>query len=261
MLAHHQQTIDRLTDHFRADPTCLALIIGGSVAKGLARPDSDIDFVLVATDEDYARRAQEHAFQYFSLDFSDYEGGYVDGKVIDLAFMRDVADRGSEPARFAFKDAIITYSRVPELPELLAQMTQYPEAKRARKMQSFYAQLQALKWFIGEAEKRRDPYLMTHVVADMVLFGGRLILAYNRVLYPYHKWFMTELTRAPEKPENLMALIEQLLANPCQANADSFCDAVFDFTDWDEPPEGWPSRFMVDVEWTWRTGFTPIADW
>ncbi len=261
MLPHHQQTIDRLTAHFQDDPGFPALIIGGSVVKGLARPDSDIDFVLVASDDEYARRAPRHEFHYFSLDFSDYPGGYVDGKIVDLPFLRDVAERGSEPARAAFEHAFVAYSRLPELADLLARITAYPEAERARKIQSFYAQLQALKWYIGEAEKRSDPYLLLHVVADMVLFGGRLILAYNRVLYPYHKWFMTELERAPAKPDQFMALVAQLLAEPCQPNADQFCDAVFGFTTWDQPAEGWPSRFMADSEWAWRTGCTPIADW
>jgi hypothetical protein len=41
MLAHHQETIDRLTAHFQPDPAFLALIIGGSVVKELARPDAD----------------------------------------------------------------------------------------------------------------------------------------------------------------------------------------------------------------------------
>ncbi|MBZ0308487.1 MAG: nucleotidyltransferase domain-containing protein, partial [Anaerolineae bacterium] len=66
MLPHHQQAIDRLTAHFQDDSAFLALIIGGSIVKGLARPDSDIDFMLVATPDEYARRVQQNAFQYFS---------------------------------------------------------------------------------------------------------------------------------------------------------------------------------------------------
>jgi hypothetical protein len=262
MLPHHQQTIDRLTAHFQADPAFLALIIGGSVVKGLARPDSDIDFMLVATPDEYARRVQQNAFQYFSLDFTSYEGGYVDGKVIDLAFLRDAADHGSEPARSAFAHAIVAFTRDPEVTDLVARIPIYPEHDHATKIKAFYAQVQAFQWFVGEAEKRGDAYLMTHAVSQLVLFGGRMILAHNRILYPYHKWFMTILRRAPDKPENLMALIDDLLAQPSKVRAEAFCECVLHFTEWDIPTEGWPVRFMHDSEWTWRNSSRPpLADW
>jgi hypothetical protein len=260
MLPHHQQTIDRLTAHFAADPAFLALIIGGSLVKGLARPDSDVDFMLVATPEENARRVAANAFQYHSLDFIDYEGGYVDGKVIDLAFLRDAADHGSEPARSAFDGAIIAFSRDPEIDALVARIPAYPEAGHTAKIRAFYAQVQAFQWFVGEAEKRGDAYLMMHAVSQLVLFGGRLILAHNRMLYPYHKWFMTYLRRAPDKPQDLMARIDALLAAPSKANADAFVACVLDFASWDIPEEGWPVRFMHDSEWTWRGGQAAVAD-
>jgi hypothetical protein len=262
MLAHHQQTIDRLSAHFQADPAALALIIGGSVAKGLCRPDSDVDFMLVVSDEDFARRAQDNAYHFFSRDFTDYDGGYVDGKIIDRAFMREAADHGSEPARAAFVSAFITFSRDPEIAELLAHLPVYPEAEHSAKIQSFHAQMQALQWFVGEAEKRNNPYLMLHAVSDLVLFGGRMILAYNRILYPYHKWFITELRRAPHKPADLIERIDTLLAAPSKAHADAFCDSVLNFTDWEVGSEIWPVRFMRDSEWNWRYGSRPpLADW
>jgi hypothetical protein len=48
---------------------------------------------------------------------------------------------------------------------------------------------------MGEALKRNAAYLTAHVVAGLVLFGSRLILARNRILYPYHKWLMNEFKR------------------------------------------------------------------
>jgi hypothetical protein len=262
MLAHHQQTIDRLSAHFQADPAALALIIGGSVARGLCRPDSDVDFMLVVSDEDFARRTQDTAYHFFSRDFTDYDGGYVDGKIIDRVFMREAADHGSEPARAAFVGAFITFSRDPDIAGLLARIPVYPEAEHSVKIQSFYAQVQALQWYVGEAEKRHDPYLMMHVISNLVLFGGRLILAYNRVLYPYHKWFMTELRRVPDKPADLIERIDTLLAAPNKTHADAFCESVLNFTDWETGSEIWPVRFMRDSEWNWRFGHRPpLADW
>jgi len=44
ILARQRRAIDRLADEYRDDPRFIALIIGGSVAKGFARPDSDVEF-------------------------------------------------------------------------------------------------------------------------------------------------------------------------------------------------------------------------
>jgi hypothetical protein len=260
MLPHHQKAIDRLTEHFQNDERFLALIVGGSLVKGFARPDSDVDFMLVATDEEYARRLPKNDLCYFTTDFCDYPGGYVDGKIVDVPFLREVAERGSEPARAAFVGAYLTFTRLPDLPDLLARIPVYQENEQRRKLESFGAQVLALQWYIGEAEKHQNAYLMTHVVADLVLFGGRMILAHNKILYPYHKWFLAVLNRAPQKPENLMELIQTLLAQPSKVNADRFCEAILTFTEWPQPAESWPARFMHDSEWNWRYGPTPLAD-
>jgi len=58
---HHQRAIDRLADTYRDDPRFRGLIIGGSIAKGYAREDSDVDFLIIATDE-----AFEGAFAAYS---------------------------------------------------------------------------------------------------------------------------------------------------------------------------------------------------
>jgi hypothetical protein len=261
LYAHHQRAVDRLIDRFKSDPNYLALIIGGSLVKGYGDESSDVDFVLVATDEEYARRRLDRALTYYATDLCDYPGGYVDGKIVNIAFLEEVADRGSEPSRSAFEKVIIAYSYLPQLDDLLKRITTYPETGHMEKIRSFYAQLQAMQWYVGEAEKRSNQYLMMHVVSDLVLFGGRLILAHNQMLYPYHKWFLRTLQGAPQKPDDLMTLIDRLLNEPNKANADRFCEAILNFTAWDTPLEGWPARFMEDTEWAWRYGKAALADW
>ena len=217
--------------------------------------------MLIATDEEYARRNADRALTYYATDLCDYPGGYVDGKIVNRAFLEEVADRGSEPARSAFENVIVAYTHVPQLDDLLKRITLYPEASHTAKVQSFYAQLLAMQWYVSEAEKHNNRYLMMHVVSELVLFGGRLILAHNRMLYPYHKWFLRRLQDAPQQPNDLPELIEQLLNEPSKASADRFCEAILNFTTWETPREGWPARFMQDTEWAWRRGSAPVADW
>ncbi|CAG0937715.1 hypothetical protein TFLX_06664 [Thermoflexales bacterium] len=258
---HHQRAVERLIDRFKDDANYLALLIGGSLVKGYGDEGSDVDFMLIATDEEYARRLPERTLTYYATDLCDYPGGYVDGKIVNVAFLEEVAARGSEPARSAFENVSVSYSRLPQLDDLLQRITLYPEAGHTEKVRSFYAQLQAMQWFVGEAEKRDNRYLLMHAVSELVLFGGRLILAHNRLLYPYHKWFLRRLQDAPQQPENLLGLIDQLLSEPGKAKADRFCEAILNFTPWDIPAEGWPARFMTDTEWAWRYGKAAIDDW
>jgi hypothetical protein len=262
MLAHHERTIQRLVERYGQDERFPALIVGGSVAKGLARPDSDVDVIFVATPAEFARRqAERDYFYHATAEFCDYPGGYVDGKVIDLQFLREAVDHGSEPARAAYAGAIVAYTREPEVNDLVARIPVYPEAEQQERMEAFYSQLVCMRWYMGEAVKRQDAYLRMHVAADMVLAGGRLILAYNKILYPFHKWFMTELRRAPLRPGDLPELAEALLADPTVATARAFFDSIVTYRDWGVPDHRAFSRFIEISEWNWRAGRPSLADW
>lgn len=257
---HHRRAIEKLAGRFCDDPRFLALIISGSVAKGTAEENSDVDFILVATDEEFERRRLDNDLHYSASDICDYEGGYIDGKIVNLQFLKDAAERGSEPARYAFMGAFVAYSHIPELEGILKRIPVYQKQEQKEKIQSFYAQVVIQNWYVGEAEKKGDEYLMMRAVSDLILYGGRLILAHNEMLFPYHKHFMHELERAKKKPANLMSLIKELLQNPNKQNADQFMDIVLSYTNWDKPPEGAVGRFMRDVEWSWQEGQVPVFD-
>ena len=104
---HHQRAIDRLADAYRDDPEFRALIIGGSVARGFARDDSDVDFLIIATDEAFRRRLAARDLFINRTDLCDYDGGFVDGKIINLAYLENLAEKGNEPSRAAFNGAFI----------------------------------------------------------------------------------------------------------------------------------------------------------
>ncbi|HWI64772.1 MAG TPA: hypothetical protein VNT75_23330 [Symbiobacteriaceae bacterium] len=260
MRAHHRAVVDRLVAQFAPDPRFVALLVGGSIARGWERDDSDVDIILVGTNEEVARRTAEGRLHYFDRSVCDYPGGYVDGKIVDWQFLTDVAERGAEPARAAFVGATVAYSHRADLASVLSQIVSYPSGEYEGKVSSFYAQVEAMRWYMGEADKRQDRYLAMHVASELVLYGGRMILAHNRVLYPYHKWFMRCLAEAPEKPAGLMELIDDLLARPCAETAGEFASAVLGFADWPRPTEGWGARFMYDVEWAWRRGAAVLGD-
>ncbi len=261
MEVHHLRAIARLTELFKEDPSYLALVIGGSLAKGRALEYSDIDLLLVASDEEYARCVAKQHFWYFNEEICDYPGGYVEGKIIDLQFLKDVAHHGSEPARAAFVGAFPACSRLSELDTLLVQIPIYPEAEREEKMKNFYSQVRAHNWYAHDAERRQMRYLLAHAINEMIFYAARLLLAYNRILYPYHKWLMYEVEHAPEKPENFFPLVEKLLTEQNAENAQEFFECIHNFRDWGVAPDESVVRFTKEREWNWRSGRAPLPDW
>lgn len=260
MRPHHELAIRKLAEHFAQQEGYLAVIAGGSVAKGVESEYADIDAMLVVTDEEYERRKASNNLTYFSMEFCDYPGGYVDGKIIDLGYLRAAAERGNEATRAAFTGAIVAWSALPEIGELVKRIPVYQKHKQRDKMRSFYAQFEAAYWYLGEALKRGDRYLLLHAASDLVLYGGRLVLAHNEILYPYHKLFLGELARAPEKPEGLMESIQRLLEEPDAESARAFHDAVWGFRQWADPPEPWNLRFIHDTELAWLDGKPYVGD-
>jgi hypothetical protein len=262
MREHHRKSIDNFTNFIRKDKRFLALIIAGSIGKGTERKNSDIDVYLIATDEEYKERAKTGDFHYYnnSKEICCYEGGYIDGKIIDYQFVLNVENHGSEVARSAFVGAFVSYSKIEKLGSVIKRIPKYKLEEKSEKIYSFISHLKAAHWYIGEAEKRNDMYLLLRNATNMVLFGSRLILAYNEKIYRFHKWLMDDVSSAPKKPNDFMELSQKLLKSPSSKNADSFLKCVIDFADWSEPPEGWAARFISDTEWNWRNGKTPIED-
>jgi len=120
LFKHHQETIERVVQQLSATDAVLAVIVGGSVAHGFATESSDVDIMIVVSSEEYESRKRTGRLTYFNNQICTYEGGYVDGKYITIDFMKLVAEKGSEPARFAFKDAFMALSRADGLKQLLA---------------------------------------------------------------------------------------------------------------------------------------------
>ena len=258
---HHQRAIDRLAGAYRDDPRFRALIIGGSIAKGYARDDSDVDFLIVATDEAFEQHLAERDLFINRRDLCDYDGGYVDGKIINLAFLEDLAARGNEPSRAAFEGAFLAYAHLPDLADLLKRIPVYPETGHDDRIRAFYSMAFIQHWLFHEAERHGNRYTLARAASQLALFAGRLVLAHNRTLFPYHKWLPRTLESVPEKPDGLMACFDDLLGEPSGERATALFELVRDFQDWGVSDLEAYTWFMTDVEWSWRSGRTPIEDW
>lgn len=261
MFPHHEGSIAKVKAHFEADPSVLALLLTGSIAHGFESPESDVDVAIVISDEQLASLVENSKrYTYKNHELCTYPKGYVDGKFVSVEFMRRVAQDGSEPARFAFEGARVLFSRIEGLEELLKEVVKYPVAGKRKRMVSFRAEVEAWNWYCSEARKRDNPYLLSLSAAKLALFGTRLILAHNEVLYPFHKWMLKVLEGVTEKPEGMVQCVEELCRNPTEENVRAFYEMVTGFREWEEGPNGWGTEFMKDVELAWMNGSASVDD-
>ncbi len=258
---HHQQGIDNLVAEYENDPRFMGLIIGGSVAKGYARADSDIDFMMVATDKEFEQRRAKSNLFINRTDLTDYEGGFVDGKIVSMEYLKLVQQKGNEPTRAAFDGAFVAFSKIKGLNQLIESIRQYPEELRNNKLRTFYSMSFIQNWLMNEAERHDNLYTKSRAASQLALFAGRLILSYNRIFFPYHKWFYQYLVRCQQKPEGFMDLMDLLLNKPNAKHSNDLFEAIKDFQDWGVSDIEAFSWFMEEVEWGWMRNQASLEDW
>ncbi len=262
MEPHHERSIANMVRELEPDRSIEALILGGSLAHGFAGPEADIDVTLLVSGGEMARRRRENKLHYVTRTPCTYEGGYVDGKYVDLEFLRAVAERGSDPARFAFQGNRILFSRADGLEGLLERIARFPVEEKDVRVQRFAAQLLAWRWYYGEGARRDNRYVAALAVQKTVLFAGRIVLTENELLYPYHKWFLRVLEGAPRQPGGFMAALRGLLESPSKEKIEELVKSVFAFAGVDSAAVDavWPTRFMKDTEQKWLEGEAAIDD-
>jgi len=260
MYKNHIKAIEKFVTSIENNPNILAVIVAGSIAQGRAKRNSDIDLYLVLSDKEHNKRSAKKDHLFYTKEFCDYKDGYFDGKCIDYQHLIDAAKMGSEPTRSSFAGAYVAHTKIGNLKKLLKKITTYPEKERKEKLLRFKAQLVAFNsYFIRQAEKRNDPYLLARSAAEIVLYGSRMILAHNRILYHHHKTLMEQLSKARKKPRGIKQMALDLLNSPSSKLSDRFTESIFNYTKWPDGPH-WVSLYLEDREWNWKSGIAPLED-
>jgi len=204
MKKHHKDSIEIFLSKYTKDGTILALLLAGSIAHGFAKLESDIDIIIIVDKKEYQKRKKEKKLAFSLWDICTYDGGYIDCKVISIAFLKLVVEKGSDPARYAFKDNVVLFSRINNLDKILQKAVMFPVQEKDERRKRFISQLLAWKWFYSEAVKKQNNYLLNLAIQKVILFSSRTVLNENNMLYPYHKWLISVTNKAKK---NLKCLI------------------------------------------------------
>ncbi|MBN2535423.1 MAG: hypothetical protein JXB88_21270 [Spirochaetales bacterium] len=260
MEKHHQEAINIFLDRYKHDGTVLAILLGGSIAHGFSVYDSDIDLSIIVSEKEFRKRKNENNLAFSIRDICSYENGYIDCKVADIDFLKKISIKGSDPARYAYKDNILLYSKIDNLQKILTDISMFPVDKIEERRNRFASQLLAWKWYYSEGVKKGNNYLEILALQKIVLFSCRIILNENQLLYPYHKWMLKVLETAKNKPQNILDKINTIIEKPSMEIIDSYCKEILSFIDFTEKTIDWPNYFLQDSEQNWIEHEAPVDD-
>lgn len=260
MEKHHQESIDKFVEIYKQNGSILAILLGGSIAHGFAQPDSDIDVCLLVDSQEFQKRKAANKLAFSLWDICTYDQGYIDCKVVDIELLTRVAQHGSDPARYAFKDNLVLFSRADNIQELLSNITLFPKDKTDERRKRFASQLLAWKWYYSEGVKKQNSYLVFLALQKIVLFSSRLILNENELLYPYHKWLLKVVETAGRKPKGFLGKINELFERHTLEAVNNFCLEALAFVNFTEQSVDWPNYFLKDSEQNWLAHEPPVDD-
>ncbi|GAA2103591.1 hypothetical protein GCM10009841_20830 [Microlunatus panaciterrae] len=258
-MQHHERAVETYVERARSVESNLAVVIGGSVARGTERPDSDVDLYLLVTEEEFAAAGRNRRLSYVETEGADYDGGYFDIKLVTLPYLTQAAERGDDPVRASFIGARVVWSRVDDLEERLARIRTVPSEVWAPRMASFLSQLRLYGgYFLPQGAKDdQNDYLRHHAAVHLVGAAGRALLAYNRVLFRGPKYLAAQVAELNDKPAGYEAAARLVLAQPTEASGRELMRLMESFTEWPWVPAESLSTFVQDNELAWLNGTLP----
>lgn len=264
MYKHHQDSINNFINIYKDNLEIIAAILGGSVAKGKERIDSDVDIMLIVSDEKYEELTKQNRLSEVITDNCTYEKGYFDIKYFTKDYLIQASKVGSEPTRNAFVGAQCIFTHDSEIVELIKKIPIYPVWEKEEKIISFYSALMLNNFYFWEqAIITNNVYLKTRAATDIVLFGSRMLLAYNEKLFPCQKGLISTLSELDQKPQDIAYKANLFLQKLDEDTKNDFVFSILNFCDWNVSNDTAAilSRSIDDNELWWYKNRPVLAEW
>lgn len=256
-MQHHDAAIERFVARARLDPDVLGVVVDGSVASGLERADSDVDLVLILTEEAFGVALDTDRLSYVD-DSAGYDHGYYDIKVATVGYLDLAAERGDDPVRASFLHAKVAWSRVDGLEDRIARISAVPDEQWDQRMGSHIAQARLHGgYFLDQAHQLSNQYLLQHAVVHLVGAGGRALLALNHRLFQGQKYLERLVSELDRLPAGYEATAAEVLRNPNPATSKAYLTLLEDFHEWPVSRDTSLSRFVRDNELAWLFATVP----
>lgn len=260
---HHREAVKELISIFREKEGVIALVFGGSVAKHMEREDSDIDAMVIVTEEFYERKRKVNCIaECISMGDCAYPGGYFDVKYMTKDYIRDAAEKGSEPTRNSFIGSHVLFSADEEVTELVRRIPVFQKQEFEEKMLSFFSNLQLNYNYFWKA-CRPEGYMKLKVAYEIVYSLYRMVLQENEILFPCNRRLEQFVKLAPDQPEHLVEYCEEFCRTLEDDPLDKALEAWKAWTHYQYPTDSavCQSRYCDDFEQWWRVPRPLVSEW
>lgn len=261
MYQHHKDSLENMKKYFM-EKDVIALIFGGSVAKGNERPDSDLDAMVVVSDEIYKEKKETNRTAETVSGFCTYEGGYFDIKYMTKDFLREAAEKGSEPARNAFLKAQVLFSHDSEIEKIVAKIPVFQKSEKEEKMMSFYADFW-LNYYYFMKSCSIDGYMKLHAINEVIYSLYRMILQENEILFACNRRLEEQVAKISSQTAELTELGKKLAKTQNMEDADAFVQKFQELSSY-VPTEDIAkilSTYTKDFEQWWKIPRPNINEW
>ena len=261
MYKHHEESLKILEDMFRGRDEVIALVFGGSVAKGVERVDSDLDAMVIVTPEYFEERMRENRAAECIFECT-YEGGYFDIKYMTKEYLMQAAEKGSEPTRNSFVKSRVLFSSDPEIEGIVARIPVFQEREREEKLLSFYSDLHLNYNYFWKCCKP-DGYMKIRTASEIVYALYRLVLQENRVLFPSNRRLEDTVAGVENKPEGLVENCREFCETMDSELLDRIVESYHKWTGYDYPKDNniCSSQYGMDFEKWWLYPRPLIGEW
>ena len=261
-MIHHESAVRAAIARYSAVDGARAVILGGSVARGTERADSDVDLTLVVSDDAYTQYAASDRLSFVDHVPEFYDHAYFDVKVVTETILARAVEAADDPMRASFVGARVLWTAaglpLDALGEQLRAMAQPSEATWREHEASFMAQARLhARYFLDQAEQLDLGLLRHHAAVHFAFAIGRALLARNRVLFSGPKYLEVDLGRLGIAPVDVAPRLRRFLDAPTLAVAIELLSEVEDLGGWSPTQEQTLSRFVEDNELAWLTGRIP----
>lgn len=261
MYQHHKDSLENMKKYF-IEKDVIALIFGGSVAKGNERPDSDLDAMVVVSDKVYNEKLETNSTAETIAGFCTYEGGYFDVKYMTKDFLQEAAEKGSEPARNAFVKAQVLFSNDLEIADIVARIPVFQKAEKEEKMMSFYSDFW-LNYYYFIKSCPIDGYMKLHAINEIIYSLYRIILQENEILFACNRRLEEQVSEISSQTAEFTELGKKLARTQEMEDADAFVQTFQKISTY-VPPEDISkilSTYTKDFEQWWRVPRPNINEW
>jgi predicted nucleotidyltransferase len=258
---HHEDTIAAYAAQVIDHPATLALIVVGSVARGTARPTSDVDVYLVVTDDAFAAAQSASRVAYIDTEAATYDC-YVDVKLVSPRYLERAVAHADDPTRASFLGARTVFDHTASVIGKVTEIITLSDDVWRQRVHAYRCQARLYGgYFLKQAHERNDRFLLHHSAVHLCFAVGRVALAVNRTLFQGQKYLAATLSELADLPDGFLSAWHGVLADPTPDSAAVLTDLV---DAWQGGPlnlEDSLSTFIIDNELAWLNGTVPPEFW